>query len=324
MSIYNEFGIIESNIQTNPFRKRNNEKIPFINITTIDEWVHLISENIKMLLANRFIWEGLPEHIPIDFIERTLAEKGELVLFKDKLDGFFILPGTGKGLNCYGEYTSFQYESGNIRGEVSLTGKNEKGEIKQKALVLRNNVGGKSERLNLLRYVYELADIKSTIAINRQLKKTPFLLEGSDERVIKSLYEQITQIAQGRVFIALDSSLSIEGDGVKAVDLNVTNHTADLQQEYDDYKSELLEVLGINTNPNPNKKERMITDEVGTNNQETNLYRNMRLRLREDVAKKASKLFDMNIKVFENSVFEEEEELKKNLEFDFDSEREGD
>lgn len=302
---FDEHGIIPSNIQTNPFHlTKHNEKVPFLNITTIDEWKNVLRNNIEQLLVSRYEWSGLPDNIPIGYIEKTLVNKGEILFFKD-MDGFFALPGVGKGYNVYGEYTSFDYMSPVKNGSINLYKTGETG-TKPQAVVVKNNLDGRSEMHIIDTYIHEMASAKSAIAVNRELKKTPFILQGANGKIIKSLYEQMVQIGQGRPYIAIDKSLNDEDDGIKAFDLKATNYSEDLQQEYDDIRSELLEFLGINTNPNPMKKERMITGEVESNSQETNLNRDFRLRLRKEAAKKASEIFNMNITVKESEVFEDE------------------
>lgn len=302
---YDEHGIISSNIQTNPYHlTRNNEKVPFLNITSINEWKNVLRNNIEQLLVSRYEWEGLPDNIPVGYIEKTLVNKGELLLFKD-IDGFFALPGSGKGYNVYGEYTSFDYISPVKNGSVNIYKTTENG-TNQQAVIVKNNLDGRSEMSIVETYIHEMASAKSAIAVNRELKKTPFILEGANSKIIKSLYEQMIQIGEGRPYIAIDKSLNSDGDGIKAFDLKATNYSEDLQQEYDDIRSELLEFLGVNTNPNPMKKERMITDEVESNAQETNLNRDFRLRLRKDAAKKASEIFNMEITVKESGVFNDE------------------
>lgn len=296
-NIFDKNGIIPSNIETNPFtRRRDTEKNPFTLTTSIDQWVHTLRSSIMELLVSRFEWFGLPEDMPIYHVEKTLVEKGQILFFQTKTDGIFALPGTPQGFNVYYEPLKFTVISPVIKGTYDLN--------KDKCVLVKNNLDGKSEMEIIDTYLYELADIKSSQSQNRQVKKTPFILTGN-ERTINSVYEQLTQISQGRSYIAIDTKSNSLGK-IDVFDLDAPDYSASYQQEFDEMKGELLEFLGINSNPNPNKKERMITDEVDTNAQETNLHRNMRLRLRQDSAKKMSKLFGVKITVNESEVFEDE------------------
>jgi hypothetical protein len=60
-----------------------------------------------MMCVNRFIWKNVPNNIDIDFIEKELANNGELAFINHKIFGFQICYCVGDIINMYGRHTKY-------------------------------------------------------------------------------------------------------------------------------------------------------------------------------------------------------------------------
>lgn len=297
---YGVFGFGGQGIQTNPFRSRekHRELPPMATVVHREQWVSLLREIFYELLASRFEWEGLPDNVPPYFLERLLITRGRALIFETEYDGIFVAGGSAEGLNHYYKPLKFTIESPTMTGTFDLS--------KDKAVLVENTSQGKSDVEIVERFIQILAEIKLTQSVNMQTMKTPFLLKGN-HKTMRTLQEQLYQVARGNPYVMVDEELEA-GDG-QGLDVLVTQtpYTIDkLQEHYLEVKTELLETLGVNTNPNPRKKERMISGEIDTNLQEIAMNRMTRLRMREYAAEQASKMFNREIKVKFSEVFDDD------------------
>ena len=287
-------------IQTNPFNTRLKKPFNLNNfMVRRDEWIMSLRRNIYNLLYSRFEWEGLPENMPEYYIEKMLVENGHALIFEREYEGLFVGSGSMEGLNHYGE--PLRYNVVSPVAEMNRT----YDLMKDKCVLVKNTVQAENDIYLVETYIKHLANIRVTQGINLETLKTPFILKGN-EKIKRSLYEQFAQIASGQVYIAIDEKLANDPTrGVDVLDLKAPFHVDKLQEHYLEIESELLEALGVNTNPNPRKKERMISGEVETNQQEVKMSRVSRLRIREKAAERASEMFNREIKVRESEVFDD-------------------
>ena len=284
------FGGNGNGVQFNPFlskRKQKNSPLLMNYIVPREHWQMLFREQITELLAARFEWSGLPDTIPPYYIEKALITHGHVLLFESETDGIFAAKGTKAGYNHYEEPTKFSISSPTMSGTFDLS--------TDKCVLIKNNIEGTPNNHLVNVYVQLLAEIQTTININLQTMKTPFIIKGT-EKVITSLTEQLNQITRGNTHIAVDTELDQFG-GIEAFSTPTPYNLDKLTMLLLEIRTQMLESLGIMTNPNPRKKERMLTGEIETNQEETLMNRKTALTMREFAAEQASKIFNTNITV---------------------------
>lgn len=290
-------------VMTNPFKKNANRFSNYMShLPMREQYIRQYRRNIMELLAARFTWKGLPigsrpGDIPNFYLEKTLIEKGHAILFKPEgTNKIFAGGGSAVGYNHYGEPTQYNL--------ISNTMENKTFDLYDDPVVyIKNNTTATSDFLAIELFIRTLAEIKVTNNINMEGLKTPFILSGGRTEQ-NTLLEQFSQISDGQTFLMVDKDFKNDGSSIEVFNTNVPYHIDKLQQMHEDYKAEMLEILGIETNPNPHKKERMIVDEVGTNKQEIAINRVTRLTERQSAAEYASELFGTKITVEINEVFD--------------------
>jgi hypothetical protein len=110
----------------------------------------------------------------------------------------------------------------------------------------------------------EITNIKRTYDVNIQAQKTPYLISVSDNNY-NSLKGLFTRTNNYEPAIFIDKKLDLSA--ITVFPLNPPFIAKDLGDELRKKWNEVLTFLGINNNPNEDKKERMIVGEVESNNE---------------------------------------------------------
>jgi len=242
-------------------------------------------------------WEGLPKYIAKRFIENNLFQYGQLAFFKDSEVGFLITKVTPSGLlNIYDEPVRY-YCYGNNGYSKNVLAKD--------CVLIRNNIDAIPTSVLINLFCIRLYEIERTIDTNIKQQKTPLIVqcEESQRLTLKNLFMKYDG---NEPFIFGNKALNLEGIKVLKTD---APYVADKLWELKNAKwAECLDMLGIN-NANTSKKERLITDEVNSNNQLLDLQADTMLMTRNYACEEIKEKFDLDItcKLREQEEQEQEE-----------------
>lgn len=244
-----------------------------------------------------FKWNNLPNNINPIFIEQTLLTQGKGMFINDNELGFMFVP-------CIAN-SKVNYQNEPIEYTANAIGYN-KIFSKDDIVLIRNNPLENSSDIMLINYCIKLSECSNTARINLQAQKTPILIVCDDKDLLtmKNLYQKYNG---NEPVIYGDKNLNFENLKVLKTDAPY------VIDKISDYKvilrNELLTNLGID-NSNIDKKERLITDEVNSNNKEIEINRNVMLKEREKACELINKKFNLNISVsfnLKNEILEGEE-----------------
>lgn len=218
----------------------------------------LLYDRYKMLSLNMFRWEGLPETIESRYIENALFNHGLCLIVNDENVGFVSTPcnyGANLNINC-------------VPTEVVTCGYNyvktvkylQKGVKENCQLILNNDLGiGNHKFIEL--YAQKMYEVNRVIRANINQQKYPWFIpcEPKMKATIKAMYEKVDNLEP---LILADKSIITEGIQV------LTTHTPYVADKLNEYKYELeREILTFHgLNNNFEKKERLLTNEVDSNN----------------------------------------------------------
>lgn len=213
-------------------------------------------KRFKLLALNMFKYEGLDKlNIDERHIEEFLFSEGKCIWFEDPMYGLMCLAGEGMGSNVMCDPTFYRVAG---HGYSKL--------VKAKDCVrMMNNKLMLTTHEIIEYFVDQLYHVKRTRDTNVRSLKLPFLLGATDKDVltVKKLNDDIdnnvASIVYNKNVIDPKEILSVLQTGVKPF-------TTELTDLYHDILNEGLTYLGIN-NSNTDKKERLITSEVNSNNQ---------------------------------------------------------
>lgn len=260
----------------------------------ISRYDYLLNE-FKNLAINRFTWENLPYGLTSEQLELLLISKGQLMFFKDNLNGFLILPCyPTTDINVYGLATEYRVnaENGKYDNTVNI----------DDGVIIKNNPLAVADIPTLEVFAKRIDDVEMTQDVNLFQQCMPKLILADEDSKLtaKNIIDKIKKFK----FVIFGKNTLV--NNIKTSDVLDTSspYILDkLQQQKVDLKNELLTYLGINNNNNV-KKERMIVDEVNANNEYTSINIDLMFDLRKRACDEINSKFGFNIKVEKREVEE--------------------
>ena len=239
-------------------------------------------DRLKMLAISLFEWEILDDIAGFGaskFLERTLYENGRACFIKDETKGFMVL----KANPC--DKFNIYYLPEKV--ECFSLGYNKKYDF-DNIVYIMNNLLEKPTFATLQLMAYRLFDTERTIDVNLTAQKTPVLIEG-DHKTILTLKNVYMQYSGNTPFIFGNKQFDISNK------LNVLKTDAPylidkLELHKHEIWNEALTFLGID-NANTDKKERLITDEVESNNELISYYLNCFYKTRKEACELINEKF---------------------------------
>lgn len=239
-------------------------------------------DRLRMLATSLFTWKNLDDIAGTGasrFLEQSLYDNGRACFVKDDELGFMVLNANPSDkLNIYLLPT---------RVNAWSIGYNKNYDFDDIVYIMNNELQ-KPTLASLELFSYRLYETERTIDINLQAQKTPILIEG-DTKTILTLKNVYMQYSGNTPFIFGNKQFDISNK------LNVLKTDAPyLIDKLDVHKhqifNEALTVLGID-NANTDKKERLITNEVESNEQLVKYYLNCWYKTRKKACDEINEKF---------------------------------
>lgn len=264
----------------NKSAKRRWQSAELNNKTYIDYYNRLME-----LALNVFEWENLPPSVDERFLELTLYEKGYCLYFNDEIIGNLALTCTiGGQLDVYRIPV--------LRRAYAVNGYNKMCSTKDSVLIFNNYLHTPTQ-LTIELFARRLYEIERAIDVNVKAQKTPTLILSSEQQrlTMQNLYMQYDG---NEPFIFGDKNMDIEG--IKSLKTDAPFVADKLENLKHQIWNEALTFCGIE-NSNQDKKERLVSDEVGSNYGNIEAQRNVMLNARKQAVKKINSMFGTNIDV---------------------------
>ena len=256
---------------------------------------------LKLKAISMFEWINLPKEIDERYLELMLCQNGYVCFFKDQLvpdvDTYFALQCTlGGRFNVYNIPTVYQI--------YTASGYNTRRTAEDSVIIYNNLLHTPTVPL-LMYHAYNIANVERTIEINlNQLKRPYIFLVPENQRY--TFIKLVNDIKNNQDVIIGNKDLNL--DNVNPVNALTPNNTLDLYTLKKRYYNEALTDMGIN-NLNVDKKERLVSDEVSSNDEDVLINRNSMLYARKMACKQINEMFGLNIDVkFRNDFMEEQNE----------------
>lgn len=255
---------------------KETEKAMIVNDETYSQYF----DRLSLIATSIFEWEGLDEVGGNSrFLEQTLFKYGRACFVKDEKLGFLsICANPSDKLNVYNLPTKI---------EAWSIGYSKQFDYDDCVYIMNNEMQMPTLPIIEL-FAYRLYEIERTTDINVIAQKTPVLLEG-DKGTMLTLKNAYMQFSGNMPFMFGNKNYNLN-EKINCVKTEAPYIVDKLDEHKARLWAEILTFLGIN-NANTDKKERLISDEVNSNNQLVAFNLNNFYKTRKKACDEINKMF---------------------------------
>lgn len=264
-------------------------------------WYNHYRQYLQLLTYQLFEWKNLPETIDPAYLEKELHDKGYVAFYNDDEIGEIVTGGTISGkMNHYNLPLEFQAVSPTYYKTFPLAYYSADDDD-TKGVLIKNNDLMTSTTPSLELFAMELTELKEIISINQNAQKTPVLIS-TDERTQLSMKNIYNKYEGNAPVIIVDNGF--DADAIKVFKTDAPYVVDKLNTQKNAVWNELMTFLGID-NANLEKKERMITSEAESNEEQIETSRSIMLKSRKEACELINRIHGTNISVdFRQSVID--------------------
>ena len=225
-------------------------------------------DRMRKICLSMFEWVNLPDSMNARFLEQCLYYQGQAALLYDNDYGYLnTMASDGGYINIYGLPTEIMCYSYRFNQRRSLY-TTDVGEEKDKECILvLNNYDRVPTTYTISLFAYRLAEAQRTVDVNVKAHRTPILITTDQKQyfTLKKMYEEY----DGNTPAIFADKNIITPDALKALKTDAPMVIKDIMDYKREIWNEFLTFMGISNLSE--KRERMISNEIDSNNELVNL-----------------------------------------------------
>ena len=225
-------------------------------------------ERMKKICLSMFEWTNLPETMNARFLEMCLYYNGQAAMFYDEVYGYInTMCCDGGYINIYGLPTELNCYSYRFNQRRSLYMSDTGATKGEECILVLNNYQRVPTAATIELFAKRLAEAQRTADVNIKAQRTPILITTDQKQyfTLKKMYEEY----DGNTPAIFADKNVITPDALKSLNTEskfIANDVMDYKREI---WNEFLTTMGISNLSE--KRERMISNEVDSNNELINL-----------------------------------------------------
>lgn len=240
------------------------EEAQILNTSTYNDYL----ARMRKIALSMFEWQNLPATMNSRYLELCLYYKGQAALLYDDDYGFINTQAADSGyINIYGLPTRincYSYEYNQMR-ELYVPDVNSA--KNQECILVMNNYERIPTAATISLFANRMSEAQRTADINVQAQRTPVLILGDkpQELTLRNLYAQY----DGNSPVIFGNQNQLTTDSLQVLKTDAPFVAKDLMEYKMQIWNEFLTFLGVNNLAE--KRERLISNEVDSNNELVNL-----------------------------------------------------
>ena len=238
---------------------------------------------------NLFEWTGMPDTVNLAAMERALLSIVYALFFRDEDTGaYFGMEGTAYGLDVYGWPTRFKPVP---KGDMKINFHERT--IKDTVIIYNNKL--RSGIMDIIfDYAIQLAEVESAIRLNIKASKHPIFASVSEPQ--RSTVEALLNQYDDNYYVLVGAKEFDLNGALIPLNFNVsTQEILNLQKVKETIYNEFYRVFGIGGNIE--KRERLLTSEVGVATEQVYNAREIMLQTRRTACEQINKMYGLNVSV---------------------------
>ena len=284
-----------------------------------DTAVMAFIENTLAKTQAMFVYEGLPDTVPAEELERLLQTEGNAFFAEVNGDLYALQGAAGGEPDPYNRPTIYTVANPALKLNKSY-------KIGVDGVCIKNDTNGNSLLPIIGKFAVLYTDGIISLNTASILTRITMLISASDDKTKQSADEFLKKILDGD-FSVIGENAFFKGVNMQTAATSNTQYITQLVELVQYYKANMLNELGLNANYNM-KRERLNTGEVAMNVDVLLPYVDNMLHERQKALKKVNEMFDTEITVRLGSSWylehENYESLVTGVEVTTEEEREND
>ena len=276
-------------------------------------------ENTLAKTQAMFVYEGLPDTVPAEELERLLQTEGNAFFAKVNEDLYALQGAAGGEPDPYNRPTIYTVANPALKLNKSY-------KIGVDGVFIKNDTNGNSLLPLIGKFAVLYTDGVISLNTASILTRITMLISASDDKTKQSADEFLKKILDGD-FSVIGENAFFKGVNMQTAATSNTQYITQLVELVQYYKANMLNELGLNANYNM-KRERLNTGEVAMNVDVLLPYVDNMLHERQKALKKVNEMFSTEITVRLGSSWylehENYESLVTGVEVTTEEEREND
>lgn len=271
--------------------------------TIPDEKIEFYRKKLWREVTNLFEWKGMPEELPLDFLENILVKKGKALFFFDETGyGHMVGEATIVGRNMYRQPVTGYCVTPNTEGKPTrydrqIVHKYNDLITKEQSAVLINNMYFQEPLIEIVEhFARRLTMIQMAIDTNTLWQNIPVVFSTADEAMKLSIEKLFSDIYQGKPWIIADRTLLTGGNEVIGNVTEVPFLLDKLMDAKNETYNEFKATIGLNS-PGADKKERLVVAEATSNEESKETCLNIMLSQRKIACEEINRVFGLSVSV---------------------------
>lgn len=293
--------------------------------TIPDNKLLFFREQLYRELSHMFKWEGLPQTVPHDYLERSLIRHGNVLFYEHENIGLDVLQAEVIGHNRHNKPTHARATVMTTNNEITKTVERvikrledseqavEQFDRRKDGVLIMNREDGRSMADIVDHYAYRLALAQQAFDTSLVWANVPYIFQVSSDDVKLSIEKMFNDIFIGKPFVIVDKYLLADNKDRAGVP-GVPYIGKELLDTFNEIMMKFRQSVGIET-AGVDKAERVGKFEVDSNRQHTQTVLQIMLEQRQIACENINAFFGLDISVSVVGTSQEEIEYQEDQEY---------